>query len=461
VPPGEAHQYGPCDVRSFGAAGDGKTIDTLPLQRAIDACHEQGGGAVYVPAGTYLTGTLYLKSHVTLHLSAGATLMGSTRREDYNADDVFPENPVFTTENATGAHLIIAYREQNVAIVGEGTIDGSSAAFFEPLPPEEVTTSYRRKTRNFPIRDWRPGQMVFFCLCRDVAVRDVALCNAPYWTLLFLGCERAQVRGLRIQNPPQTANGDGIDIDCCADVTVSDCLIQSGDDCITLRGNAKALGEAARPCEHVVVQNCVLSTPCNAIRIGVGDGVVRDCSLSNIIVKDSRTGISIVSAYSARSAHGTTLDNIHLSDFTMDTVMPINMLLGPHARPPAAIRNLSFSHFSVLARQGCYFGGNPGHPITDIRLHEVDLRLTGDDVDPAFTVATAHPGGGVKGVPAGLFISHVDGLRATGLRVRWQEPTQNWLHAVRVENSHNVDLGDVQASPPPHSPDSEAVHRCG
>ena len=88
-------------------------------------------------------------------------------------------------------------------------------------------------------------------------------------------------------------NGDGIDIDCCADVTVSDCLIQSGDDCITLRGNAKALGEAARPCEHVVVQNCVLSTPCNAIRIGVGDGVVRDCSLSNIIVKDSRTGISI------------------------------------------------------------------------------------------------------------------------------------------------------------------------
>ena len=175
MPPGEAHQYGPCDVRSFGAAGDGKTIDTLPLQRAIDACHEQGGGAVYVPAGTYLTGTLYLKSHVTLHLSAGATLMGSTRREDYNADDVFPENPVFTTENATGAHLIIAYREQNVAIVGEGTIDGSSAAFFEPLPPEEVTTSYRRKTRNFPIRDWRPGQMVFFCLCRDVAVRDVAL----------------------------------------------------------------------------------------------------------------------------------------------------------------------------------------------------------------------------------------------------------------------------------------------
>lgn len=227
-----------------GAAGDGLTLDTAAIQRAIDACHAQGGGTVVVPPGTWLTGTIFLKSHVTLHMASGATLLGSTRREDYNADDIFPENPVFSQENVTGAHLIIAYRAHDVAITGEGTIDGNSAAFFEPLPPEETTTTYRMKTRNFPIRDWRPGQMVFFCRCTNVSVRDVSLINATYWTLLLLGCRGVQVRGLRITNPPQTQNGDGLDIDCCQEVTVSDCLIHSGDDAITLRGHSRLLGGA-------------------------------------------------------------------------------------------------------------------------------------------------------------------------------------------------------------------------
>lgn len=446
------------DVRRFGAVGDGRTLDTASLQQAIDACHQQGGGTVVVPAGGYLTGTLYLKSHVTLHLSAGATVIGSPRREDYNADDVFPENPVFATENVSGAHLLIAYRQEQVAITGEGTIDGNSVAFFEPLPPEEVTRSYRRKSRNFPIRDWRPGQMVFFCQCSNVAVRDVCLRNAPYWTLLLLGCRNAQIRGLRITNPPQTANGDGVDLDCCRDVTVSDCLIQTGDDCITLRGNDAALGEQRQACENVVVTNCVLSTPCNALRLGVGDGLVRDCRFSNIIVKESRTGISIVSAYSDRCAHGTILENLHLSHFTMDTIMPLNMLLGPHACPPGAIRNISLAHFNMLARQGSYLGGNPGHPITDITMHELDLRLTGGELDPAFRAENARPGGGTKGVPAGLLISHVDGLRVRGLRVRWEDATGDWQHAIMVQNSQHLTLAEVEAAPPPMAPEREAVH---
>ena len=105
------HEGGAYNVRRFGAVGDGCALDTAALQQAVDACHEGGGGTVLVPAGTYLTGTLYLKSRVTLYLSAGATLLGSSRREDYNADGVFPENRVFTTENVTGAHLVIAYRK--------------------------------------------------------------------------------------------------------------------------------------------------------------------------------------------------------------------------------------------------------------------------------------------------------------------------------------------------------------
>lgn len=445
------------DITSHGAVGDGLTLSTPAIQQAIDTCHESGGGTVFVPAGVYITGTIYLKSHVTLHLLAGATLRGSSRREDYNADDIFPENPVFAQENVTGAHLIIAYKAEHVAIVGEGTIDGNSSAFFAPLPAAEMNTTYQRKTRNFPIRDWRPGQMVFFCRCTNVAVRDIALENSTYWTLFLLGCRSVQIRGLRITNPPQTQNGDGIDIDCSRDVTVSDCIIHSGDDAITLRGHNKLLGSHAQPCEHVAVTNCVLSSPCCAIRVGVGDGIVRNCSFSNIIVKETRTGINMIAAYSDKSAHGVTIENIHFANFTMDTVVPLNVLLGQYAKQPAAIRNISFSHFRALGQEGCYIGGNEGHHISDIRLHEVELQMTGGDVDPDFADRIAQPTGGNR-VPAGIFMRHIDRLRVSGLRIVWHKVTGAWQNAVVIEKSDDVIVSWLEATPPPTEAAGEMLH---
>lgn len=448
------------DVRRAGAVGDGKTLETAALQRAIDACADAGGGTVRVPAGIYRTGTLYLKSRVTLHLEAGATLLASERREDYNPDDIHPENPVFSREMVTGAHLIIAYRQQQVAIVGEGTIDGNGLAFFEPLPPGEARASYRDKHRNFTIRDWRPGQMIWGCLCTDVALRDVTLRNAPYWTCFLHGCRRVQVRGLRIQNPPQTPNGDGLDLDCCQDVTVSDCLIESGDDCLTLRANAAPLGDEAMDCANVVVSNCVLRSPCNAIRVGVGDGIVRDCSLANLVIAEARTGISVVACYSERSAHGARLENLRFANITMDTVMPFNVILGRHARPPAMIRDLSFSHFSILARQGGYLGGNSDRPLENLRLHEVDLRLTGDEVDPEFRAEDARPVGSLR-IPAGLHACHVNGLRLDGVRVRWEQVAGAWRHALALENCPDAELTRLEAGPPPLPAAGEAIRRDG
>ncbi len=435
------------NVREFGAAGDGESLDTEALQETIDRCHESGG-VVVVPPGTYLTGTLYLKSGVNLHLCAGARLLGSPRREDYNPDDVFPENPVFSRETVTGAHLLIAYQADDVAITGEGTIDGNGCAFFEPLPAEQVDTSYRRHSGNFEVRDWRPGQMVFFCRCTNVTVRDVRLVNSPYWTLLLLGCTRAQIRGLSISNPPQTPNGDGIDIDCCRDVTVSDCIITTGDDSITLRGHSKLLGEHAQACRNVAITNCVLSTPCNAVRVGVGDGEICNCTLSNLIIDDTRTGISIVSSYSERSEHGVTIEDVHFSNITMDVLLPLNVILGRHARPPAAIRNVSFSHVRAAAQQGGYIGGNPGHRIEGIRLHEVSLELAGGDVDPQFDGQSPTPSGTV-GVPDGLFVRETTGLRASGLQVKWGEVEGAWRHAIEIEDSDDVALTRLDAEPPP------------
>jgi len=111
-----------------------------------------------VPHGTYLTGTVYLKSHTELHLQAGARLLGSPDRAAYNADDVFPENQAFARERVTGAHLLIAYRCENVSISGPGTIDGHSSAFFDAPPGGGERPSYRFKTGNWPLKGWRPAR---------------------------------------------------------------------------------------------------------------------------------------------------------------------------------------------------------------------------------------------------------------------------------------------------------------
>ncbi len=448
------------DVRDFGAAGDGEKLDTEALQAAIDACNEAGGGTVLVPPGTYLTGTIFLKSHVNLHLRAGATLLGSQRREDYNPDDVFAENPVFSRETVTGAHLVIAYKAEGVSITGEGTIDGNGQAFFEMPPPDEVATSYRAHPGNFRVETWRPGQMVFFCRCTDVTVRDVTLLNAPYWTLLLLGCTDARIRGLRISNPPQTPNGDGIDIDCCRRVTVSDCIITSGDDCITLRGYSALLGEHAGPCSEVAVSNCVLSTPCNAVRVGVGEGVVRDCSLSDLVITDCRTGINVVSAYSERSEHGATLENIRFSDIAMDVILPMNVILGRHAKPPGAVRDFSFSHIHARATRGCYISGNPGHRLENLCLHEVCLEMTGGDVDADFDGRSPMPYGAV-GAPVALFAREISGLRVTGLQVRWSDVHGPWRHALEIEDCEDVALSGIDAQAPPTAEAGEMLQANG
>ena len=120
-------------------------------------------------------------------------------------------------------------------------------------------------------------------------------------------------------NDYYTPNGDGIDIDCCRFVTVSDCIIHSGDDCITLRGLDWKLKKA---CESVTVTNCILGTRCNAFRVGVGTGTIRNCTGSNIIIRDTRTGIQINSRYN-RKEEGVMIENILFRDLLMDVKRPL------------------------------------------------------------------------------------------------------------------------------------------
>jgi len=421
------------DVRDFGAVGDGRHKDTQAIQSAINACAASGGGIVRISSGIYVSGTLYLADNLELCVESGAVILGSPDRCDYNADDRFPVNTAFDKEHVSGAHLLIAYKTTNTSITGLGTINGNSGAFCD-WSSGDVNHSYRYLTKKFDRREWRPGQMIFFCQCNNVTVRDVTLLNAPYWTLFFFGCDTVKATGLTVKNPAMTHNADGIDIDCCRGVVISDCIIRTADDCITLRGNCRLLGEE-KPCEDVTVANCILSTPCNAVRIGVGDGVVRNCAITNIVIDDARTGINIVANYMGMFSRGARIENILISNVAMNVVMPANITCGEGSIAPAGIHNVILSNFQVNADAGFFIGGIPGLPATGITLRNWDMTLKGGAENDEFIrngiplpySVFGHFGVGDKpALPSAIFAAYAEDLIIDNMVLRWGELRKAW-----------------------------------
>ena len=415
------------NVKDFGAAGDGMTKDTAAVQKAIDA-----GGMVYFPPGTYLCGTLYLKSHGGLHLEAGATLLASPDKEDYNADDFCVQNSFSVKEQASGGHFIAALEQENVYIEGPGRIDGNRKAFYEV--PEDWTKIWSSTIA------WRPGQMVYFCECTNVRIKDVELYHAPYWTCFLHGCENVQVTGLHIFNHPYTRNGDGLDIDCCRFVTVSDCVIDSGDDCITMRGNDKKL-KIKRPCEYVTITNCVLRTICNSFRIGVGAGIIRNAVISNCVIHDARMGVTLCSKYG--SIPGTLIENIQFENLRINAQLPIALLinaggrrLGPATQP---IRDISFHH---IRGEGCssirVIGYSEGD-IRDISFSDVLFDWV-DGGKPSSEAKEFSESASAPCPDAPVYVECADNVSFDQFRIRWKTQDQAWKYGLRTERCSGVEI---------------------
>lgn len=358
------------NVKDYGACGDGKTLDTEALQRAIN-----DGGTVYVPEGTYITGTLYLKSNGGLYLDSGAVLKASRRRCDYNADDFCVQNAVFASEKVTGAHLITAVEQENVTIEGHGTIDGQGDFWMnesnvQPGWPNKNDTDYCANPE-------RPGQMIFFCECRNVRVSGVNIINAPYWHLFFHGCEEVFANGLNIHGDRPRWTNDGIDIDCCQKVTVSGCIIDVGDDGITLRGYDKPL-KKKRVCENVAVSNCVVHSHRDyGIRIGVGAGTVRNCTFSNMTVEAPNLGgIGIFGRWSNESKSASTVENILMSNISVKAHTPIEIRSANGDNPlpnKFHIKNISMNSIMLSGESPSVIYGFPEERIQNVFLNGVTV----------------------------------------------------------------------------------------
>jgi len=416
------------NVRDFGAKGDGSTLDTEAIRRAMDASAKAGGGRVYFPPGCYFIGSFELKSNCSLYLERGARLLASTDRSLYPAVDIRGAKP--NTVNYGEEHLIWARGAENIAIEGPGTIDGNGKNFFGPLVPGSNFLS---------IQDWRPWQLIAFIECKNVRMTEVSIVDAPGWTIWPFACDQVFIRGIRILNNRRGPNTDGIDPDCSRGVLISDCYIEVGDDCIALKSGCEKL-DHPRACEDVVVTNCVMKTPCCAVRLGYeGDAPIRNCVFSNLTMTETRTGINMLVPRheSVRIMHGPAIENISFSNIVMDLVCPFFLWVGDDAAAPGRIRNVSFSNIQGKARRASFFGGSRTLPLENIRLSSIDLEI-GGEMDNEFATQIPDPYRvwdyyNKKGIPHGLFFRRVKDLQLENVNVRWGEKSGPWQKLIEME----------------------------
>jgi polygalacturonase len=397
------------NVMDYGAAADGSCKDTIALQKAIDACSYGGGGTVLLTAGIYKSATIELKDNVTLHLESGARIVGSSNLADYR-DDI--KMFVDAVGHTRGRCLIYAHGAVNIGITGAGVIDGSGAAFKHEDP--------LHKHRPFLLR---------MLNCTDVRVCDVQLVNSPAWVSHYLCCKNVTVRGITIKSRVNE-NNDGIDIDSCSYVRISDCHINTGDDAICLKTTD------SRACHDITVTNCVLSSGCGAIKLGtesVGD--MRNISVSNCTLYDvGICGIKII------SMDGAELENIAISNITMDRVTgPIFIRLGDRGntyhsdtqRPAGFIRNVSLSNIIAnvetesLASSGIFITGVPAARIDGVSLSDISVTFPGGGLESDMgnqipEMVSDYPEHNYFGtLPAyGVYIRHADDIYLTNIRLR-------------------------------------------
>ena len=249
------HRVHSAAVTEHGAIGDAKTLNTRTIQAAIDAVAANGGGVVHFPPGNYLCGAVSLKSRVTLSLEAGAILLGSTNEADYKS--------VAKSALITGDDL------DDVAIIGRGTIDGQGAAF--------------------PRQGFRPMN-IQIANSRNVLIEGIKLRNAASWVQKYARCEDLVIRGIQVESL-SNANNDGLDIDSCRNVRVTDSRIWSGDDAFVFKSTYD------RPCENVVIANCIASSHCNAFKLGIESyGGFMNITIANCVVIPKADGTSVPKA---------------------------------------------------------------------------------------------------------------------------------------------------------------------
>jgi hypothetical protein len=319
-PPSAPGHAGILEVTRFGAVGDGTTSSTAALQRAIDACGEGGGGIVLVPPGRYVTGSLNLRSHVQLHLMGGATLLGSTRFDDYPPVKGRDEG----IERTIHAGLLMGVDLIDVAITGQGTIDHRGEAWWKA---DQATRKMRvdamlpreaEHPASAPLK-WPRPRVINLVRCKQVDIEGLTMIDGACWNVHLVYCEDVVVQGLTIFQRRDARGTDGVVVDSSKHVRIADCTISSGSDCIALKSGYNEDGRrVGLPTEDVLITNCHMPHTC-ASGVAIGSettGGIRDIIISDCVMHDCLSGMHVRSP----RGRGGTVERVRVTNLVIDTV---------------------------------------------------------------------------------------------------------------------------------------------
>ncbi|MFZ5988745.1 MAG: glycoside hydrolase family 28 protein [Bacillota bacterium] len=287
------------DITSFGAKPDGKSLCTDAIAFTIRECARHGGGTVYVPSGTFVTGAVELKSNINLFLDAGARLVFSRSKEDYPLLHARWEG----SEQLVHMPMIYGKKLENVSITGFGIMDGQGDAWWKP---------FKDGTLDYP----RPRFISFEDSSR-ILIEGIMLMDSPSWTINPVRCDNVTIDKVTIKNPADSPNTDGINPDSCRNVHISNCHVDVGDDCITIKsGTEKSAYRIS--CENITIINCTLVHGHGGVVIGSEmSGGVRNVVISNCIFEGTDRGIRI----KTRRGRGGIVEDIRTSNLVMNGVM--------------------------------------------------------------------------------------------------------------------------------------------
>ena len=440
------------NVLNYGAKGDGKTLDTIAINTAISDCYESGGGTVVLPAGTYVSGTIVLKSYVTLFLDNGAVLMGSDNIDDYGAGGV---------QRA----LIAAIDAENIAITGMGTINGNGSAFmdwdkikFVEPSAADYDTQFTRQgseymsakfgTEDGPVLPKsRPSPTLEINNCKNFILRDVTIRDTPGWAIRLIDSEHADFIGFDIINDPLIPNNDGIHCTSSSFVHISDFHFEGGDDAVIVTG----FGDPNRTAEHVTVTNSTLKSKSAAVRVGYGASNIKNCVFSNLVIYGSNRGLGVFVRNEG------SIENILFSNITIKTRLykghwwgnaePIHVSVAPQKADTKLgyIKNIRFTDIVAESESGIVVHGWEHSPIEDLVFDNVKLRITNSpindsyggnfDLRPTYVLERAV----FKHDIPGLYCNFADGIRIKDFKLEWEEHMHRFFSlGIECENTKNL-----------------------
>ena len=418
------------NILNYGAVADGKTINTKSMQKAIDQC-SLTGGKVLVPTGVFVTGTLYMKSNVTICLSDSAKILGSPSFADYPDNEVQYKNffTHFPNGNSrTNKALFFAEGMHDITITGKGTIDGNGTSKEFDLGDD----SHSEKSKERPCT-------ILFVNCKKIKLTNIHLIDPAYWLENYINCDGLQLKGLTIYNH-SNSNVDGMDIDS-KNVVIEDCNIDSDDDAICFKSHSRN-----NICENIVVKNCTIASNCNAIKFGTTSiGGFHNIYIIHCVIKHSAESpifhwqkslrfidepITVLAGIAIEVTDGGIADGITIADIKMtDVQTPIFIFLGnrgrkqvgdTYAAPVGQIKNIVLNNITATSdsKMTSSITAFPGYYVENIQLNNIVLNgMGGGDSDEAKIVLkenpTAYPENRIYGYvypSSGLYIRHVKNI---------------------------------------------------